>query len=363
LTDTADDEHVKRRDALRRAMPITRMLDYGMDHWDANQLLAASPTTSWHDLATELAAGQRTRAAAARGRQDWETATACYRRAVAALIFAQLEDNLDTPRKRATYVRLTEAYQDAADIDRALRVDRLSVPFTTATCTAWMVRLPATNPGPPVVIVGGLSGWGPAYHPLAEALARRGLTAVLLEAPGQGNSRLISGLHGGTGMERAVSTTLDVVEAHTGYSGSAGIWGNSFGGLLAARAAVADARLAACCVNGASPSPEVLPFRTSKEQLRAFFGLDDDARIEAALRDLWLDTSAAEVQGALLVLHGEADPLVSLEQQQAFLDLSTRSQLRVWEDGEHTIYNHAAERTELVADWFRSQLGAALPVH
>ncbi|WP_369646522.1 hypothetical protein [Variovorax sp. V118] len=30
--------------------------------------------------------------------------------------------------------------------------------------------------------------------------------------------------------------------------------------------------------------------------------------------------------------------------------------LRVWEDGEHTIYNHAAQRTAFVADWFARRL-------
>ena len=59
----------------------------------------------------------------------------------------------------------------------------------------------------------------------------------------------------------------------------------------------------------------------------------------------------------LLVLHGGADPLITLEQQTVFLELSEHSSLRVWEDGEHTMYNHSTERTELVGDWFRARLG------
>lgn len=30
--------------------------------------------------------------------------------------------------------------------------------------------------------------------------------------------------------------------------------------------------------------------------------------------------------------------------------------LQVWDDGEHTIYNHADERNDLVADWFADRL-------
>jgi hypothetical protein len=53
--------------------------------------------------------------------------------------------------------------------------------------------------------------------------------------------------------------------------------------------------------------------------------------------------------------------LVRLEDQQPFLDAAVNpdATLRVWDDGEHTIYNHAAERTAFVADWFAQRLGAA----
>jgi alpha-beta hydrolase superfamily lysophospholipase len=58
------------------------------------------------------------------------------------------------------------------------------------------------------------------------------------------------------------------------------------------------------------------------------------------------------------VLHGGQDPIVTLEEQQPFLDAALGgSTLRVWDDGEHTIYNHADERTAHVADWFVDHLG------
>ncbi len=37
----------------------------------------------------------------------------------------------------------------------------------------------------------------------------------------------------------------------------------------------------------------------------------------------------------------------------------TRRALRTWPDGEHTLYNHAAERDALVADWFAGRLTPA----
>jgi hypothetical protein len=35
------EDAAKQRAALLRSMPLTRMLDYGMDHWDATELTGA----------------------------------------------------------------------------------------------------------------------------------------------------------------------------------------------------------------------------------------------------------------------------------------------------------------------------------
>ncbi|MFC9220759.1 alpha/beta hydrolase family protein [Streptomyces hygroscopicus] len=353
------EDPAKLRAALLRAMPVSRMLDYGMDHGDAVHLAHADVSEPWHEVATRLAEAQLARAEAAADRGDAETAVACYRRATASLVFAQMAFNTDHPVKRALYVRLIRAYQAAAELDTELRVERLSIPFRQSHCTAWFVRRSGDRPGPTVVIVGGQSGWGPAFHQQAEALARRGLSAVLLEAPGQGDTRMAGGLHLDGNVDRAFSAALDAVRARTGYDGRYGVWGNSFGGLLAARAAVHDSRFGACCVNGAGAKPEPLPFRTAREQSRALLGVDTDDEAAAVLRTLWLDPAVERTSAALLVLHGGNDPLVSLDQQKVFLDLSAGATLRVWDDGDHTVYNHAAERTEFVCDWFRAQLGRA----
>ncbi|MFH8442241.1 alpha/beta hydrolase family protein [Streptomyces sp. NPDC018026] len=350
------EDPAKLRAALLRAMPMSRMLDYGMDHGDAVHLAGAAVSEPWHEVATRLAEAQSTRAAAAADRGDVETAVACHRRATACLVFAQMAFNSDHPAKRALYVRLTRAYQAAAELDTELHVERLSIPFLQSHCTAWFVSRSGARPGPAVVVVGGQSGWGPAFHRQAEALARRGLSAVLFEAPGQGDTRMAGGLHLDASVDRAFSAALDSVRTRTGYDGRFGVWGNSFGGLLAARAAVHDSRFGACCVNGANARPEPLPFRTAREQSQALLGVDTDAEAAAVFRTLWLDPAVDRMSAAMLVLHGGNDPLVRLDQQKVFLDLSAHHTLRVWDDGEHTVYNHSAERTEFVCDWFRAQL-------
>ena len=346
----------KARAALLRSMSLTRMLDYGMDHWDPTSLTGSSVAAPWHETAAGLADAQLGRAEAASVRGDVETAASCYRRAAAALVFAQLAFNQDTTTKRTLYGRLSAAYQAAAEIDERLHVERLHVPVADSSCNAWLVVPKDVAPGPTVVIVGGQSGWGPAYHRQAEALADRGLSTVLLETPGQGETRMVHGLHLDHTIGAVFSATFDEVESRLGAGVPFGVWGNSFGGLLAAHGALADDRVRACCVNGAPAQPEPAPFRTAREQSQALLGLDTDALVADAFRRLWIDPDADHMDAALLVLHGGRDPLISREQQEPFLRLSDDSSVRVWDDGEHTIYNHSAERNDLVGDWFRSRL-------
>ena len=349
------EDALKARAALHRSMPVTRMLDYGMDHWDAVHLTAAPAEAPWHEVAAGIADAHQARADAAARDGDVETAVAAYRRASAALNFAQMSLP-DGELRRTLYAGLTSLYQSAADLDSDLRVQRMQVPFRGSSCTAWLVRPRTDLPHPVVVIVGGQSGWGPAYHLQAQAFARRGLATVLLEAPGQGETRMSGGLHLDGGVQGVFSATVDVMQDLTGYDGPFGVWGNSFGGLLAARAAVFDERFGACCVNGAAPAPVPLPFRAMREQSYALLGVSSDEEVGEIFRQLWLEPPTHRMSASLLVVHGGKDPLVTQEQQEGFLGLSEDARMLIWEDGEHTIYNHSAERTDVVCDWFRAHL-------
>ena len=98
----SEDERAKQIDAFRRAMPITRMLDYGMarsqaerahreaqegEPWD--EALEAIAATSARSAETADAEGRSADAA-----EDWRASAAC-------LIFAQMAFNFDTDRKRS----------------------------------------------------------------------------------------------------------------------------------------------------------------------------------------------------------------------------------------------------------------------
>lgn len=356
MTATASSETL----ALQRAMPVTRLLDCGMDHADAMQLMAqTSAGGKWDEVAEALADAQLRRASQAAGAGHRATAVEAQSMGIAALLFAQMAFNADVPRKRALYERLAQASAQLAEWSE-LPMARVAQSFGKGTLVGWLLRPSDAPVRGTVLLFGGQSGWGVAYLPLARALACRGLATLLAEGPGQGETRMKHGIHVDVDVRAAYMRFVDRI-AEDASLGAPGIWGNSVGGLWAAGTAAADARIRACCVNGAFAAPVMLPFRTFAEQAAAMLGTEDEQAIRDNFERMRFRPEQDRIGCPLLVLHGGADPLVKLEDQQPFLDAAQagKATLRIWPDGEHTLYNHAAERTAFVADWFAQQLAEA----
>lgn len=355
---TQDDQTAiaKANAAHQRAMSMPRLLDYGMDFADATALFARTGAgEAWHEVAAQLGRERLSRADRAETEGLAFTAAEERQRAIAALVFAQMAFNFDVPEKRALYdelVSVCHALGRVSDLPFA----RCEASFGDRRLIGWLVRPLSSRAAGTVVLFGGQSGWGIAYLPVARALARRNLATLLVEGPGQGETRMEQGIYLDVDTDAAYSAWIDVI-LDDPTLGTPGIWGNSYGGLWAARTAAHDKRIAACCVNGSFATPGILPFRSAFEQSTAMLGTEDRDALEANFARLRFDPTAMRIDCPLLVLHGGADPLVNLPDQQPFLEAATgEATLKTWPDGDHTIYNHSFDRTTLVADWFAARL-------
>lgn len=344
-------------EALRRAMPVTRLVDYGVPLGDA---LAVHARTAdevpecWDEVCEQLAASYAQLALEAVASGSSVTASESWRAASALYQAAQLAFNADSPRKLSLYDAGRSAMGALAALGEGIAP--LALPSPAGMLYGWQIVAGAMRPTAAVIIIGGLSGWGSVYLDMAQALARRGLLCLLAEGPGQGSSRFESGIHLDASTLPLFSRFVD----HAKSCGAArvGVWGNSFGGLFAAHLAAADPRVSAVCINGAPMEPSVPSFRTAREQMQAVMGIDDEVSLAEGLASLHMHPSRHCIGGAMLVVEGGRDPMVPLGQQRSFFDLLTtdRRTLMTWPDGEHTIYNHAAQRNARVADWFRAAL-------
>lgn len=353
-----DDASAKLIEALQRSSPVTRMVDYGVPLGDALEVhrrVGNADSIPWDQVCEQLARQYLERAALAEAHGHRLSAAEALRSGAALLYCGQLAFNTDTPRKLELYESSQGALRQHARL--AGDIDELTLPTPHGPLYGWAVR-PAGVARAAVLILGGLSGWGMAYLDMARALAQRGILAVLGEGPGQGLTRLRSGVCVTPDTLTLSSTFLDYAQAQGARA--FGAWGNSFGGLFCAHLAAADPRVAAVCINGAPIAPPPPPFRTIREQMYAAMGVASEDALAERLRMLTMSTDRHRIVGEVLVLEGGRDPVVALGEQAAFFSLASpeRTHLMSWEDGEHTLYNHAAERNGRVADWFSDRLVA-----
>jgi alpha-beta hydrolase superfamily lysophospholipase len=350
----SNDEAAKQVAAFRRAMPVSRMLDYGMAAEDAKRahriVEEGAPWDEALEAIAEAAIEVACKASSAAAQAD------AWRQAGAALIFAQMAFNFDTERKRFLYLRMNACIREFAE--RApMPIDKVELPYREGKLFGWRCRPIAKARGPTVIVFGGMSGWSTAYFGLAEALCEQNVSCFLVDGPGQGDSRLEGSIYLDANVANGFARFVDLALDDT--SGApVGLWGNSFGGLFAALSAAADARVKACCINGAPAKCEEPPFRTAAEQMAAMFGRDDLSGVGDAMRALAFNQDATPLTCPVLILEGGADPLVPLASQSIFRsgNKDRRSRTLTWADGEHTIYNHAAERNAAVAHWFAEVL-------
>lgn len=355
-------------DAARRAMPMQRLLGNGMDFAAAAALHAmAERRVPWTEGAYWLGEAALGRAEAARRAGHALTARTAFFRAAACFRFAQSPMVRDTPEKREVYRRALDAFARGAALAHP-PYGKLAVPHRGGALHGWLMRPPGVARPPCVVIFGGADGWREEYHDGALALLARGVAALLLDGPGQGETRILGGMHLHPGVEAAFSAAVGCLLEYPLLGGQVGIWGNSLGGTFAARTAASDPRLAACCVNGGSAGPvEVLDrFPRFVERIKAMLGSDDAGQARTALEGLALLPGSPDGRGPgrigcpLLVLHGGADAIFAADGARRILDLADHpdAQLVLWDDGDHCIYNHSEEKHCLVADWFADRLAA-----
>jgi predicted alpha/beta-fold hydrolase len=350
-------------DALLRAMLPSRLLSSGMEYADVQNLRSmAAAGIDWVTAGTWLAERNLRLAKKALAGGHRITARTYFRSASVCFRVAQNAVSSDTGIKRRLYRSMVLAFSDAAALDDR-PVEHWRTSYENGYICAWLMRPSASVAAPLVIVLGGFDGWREEHHVGATALVERGIAALLLDLPGQGETRLFHRLFFRDDIHQAFSRVIDVLAEDPHCNRKFGVWGNSFGGCLAARAAIADKRLTACCVNGGTSRPLEFPERYPRffSKIEAMIGSSGTDRAAAVLQELDITASLGELRCPLLQLHSTNDPVFGLANARKVHDLaaSTDKTLLVWADGDHCLYNHASERNCAVADWFCERLGHA----
>lgn len=348
--------------AALRQFSLQRTMGYGVDYADAVELRArVLDGQKWQEAAAELAAITHSRSQNAASATDGQTTIAYLLRSSALLRMSQMMMLTDTDERRTIFAEAADRYARAAELrgDR----DRITLETPGGRVAGWLVRA-HEDPVASVIVIGGIEGWAMDFDTVGEAFAARGVDALLLDGPGQGETRMTHHHYLTSGWRDAYAHAIGFLDA-LAPGRPIGFVGNSMGGSFAMAVAAGDERIRACVNNGGVPQPWIVPpdagtFFTKKV---TFCGTDDQEHSVAAWRTVMPLSGGANSGYPLLVVHGGKDPLVSTESALTMLSNAPTDdkEMVVFSDGDHCVYNHKADRDVLIADWTRRRLVGSAP--
>jgi 2,6-dihydroxypseudooxynicotine hydrolase len=261
---------------------------------------------------------------------------------------------------RAAHEAMLRCYSAAAPLLDP-PIERLEFPFQDVSMAGWL-RKPHRVSRPPVaIILPGLDACKEELHAWATAFVDRGMAALTLDGPGQGETSFKLPVTHEWGA--VIGTVIDVLEKRDDVDGRrVGVVGQSLGALYAPLAAAGEPRLKACIANcGPYDWGQVLPKmpRVSQEvfRVRSHSKSIEEAHEKGKL--LTLDGRAQNIRCPLLVVFGAGDRLIAPgEGERLAKAASGPSEIVVYPEGNHVCFNISYKFRPLTGDWMAKQLRA-----
>lgn len=211
---------------------------------------------------------------------------------------------------------------------------------------------------PVVIMVPGLDSVKEELQATAEYFLARGLAALAIDGPGQGESEYELPIE--PAYEKAITAAADYLGTRTDVDNSnMGLFGVSLGGYFAARGAAYERRIAAA-VSLAGPYRFDLDWDELPPQTRATFRHRSRAASESQARaragELTLEDAAGRIACPILVVGGGRDAIVPAYHQERLAAQAPGAELVLYPDGSHGVTNHAFESRSRMADWLAARL-------
>jgi len=345
--------------AALRQYSLERTMGYGVDYADAVELRARVLTgEAWQSAATALAEICLARSGNTLDQVGVATKIAYFRRASALFRMSQAMMLADSDERRKIFSRAASLYEQAATM--AGDCERVSIETGKKPLIGWLFHAQGEAVAS-VIVIGGVEGWAMDFDSMGRALAARGIDALLLDGPGQGETRFVHQHYLSKEWRDAYRCVLDFLERRSPEL-PIGFVGNSMGGSFAMAIAVEDERIRACCNNGGPFAPWLAPQGTTFfSKMTAFCGVETAEEAVARWETVTPGAPGPNTDYSLLMIQGDEDPLVSTPIAQMLFDNVPMKdkQMVIFSDGDHCIYRHKQDRDILISDWLRSTLSGA----
>ncbi|MDO0823104.1 alpha/beta hydrolase family protein [Desulfosporosinus nitroreducens] len=286
------------------------------------------------------------------------TARIFFLNATAAYRVGQYTIVPDIDKKLNIYRKLIQCYSEAAKLYTP-QIEKVEIPYKGCNMVGWL-RIPEKIYGriPVVISIGGADGWREEHHNYSDFYAERGMAYLMIDGPGQGETRLFNKLYMELDNEEALNEIVEYISRDNRFY-KIGMIGYSFGGYLVARAAAISNKLDACVVNGGSYYPkEILNF--IPHFIRVFSALTNKKgeELEKFIKGMTMEGYAERITCPLLLNHGKPDRLFAVSGiQRIYEEAPSRNKtVKLWNDGNHCVTNHATEVITMITDWFAETL-------
>lgn len=274
--------------------------------------------------------------------------------------FAEMALLVDSQERLTLQRASVEAYVLAGEfmtppLERiSLRVDGFEAP-------AYLRRPRGVDRPPVVLLIPGLGMVKEHGDFPADVILARGLAALTVDLPGQGESREHFAMDQASAIS-LISAAVDYVAGRSDLDGRRlGMIGTSMGAAAAMLAAAHDHRVSALVEIAGFYYPTAWWDRFPeqiKEFLRYVMGARDQQELLRLVRQVNLEGHVREVRCPLLVVHGQQDPIVPFSESDLIWAEATAPKERfIFPAGDHGCVN-VGEARPLIGDWIADKLTA-----
>jgi len=299
-------------------------------------------------------------------RESFVRACTYYQMAIAFMLHTD-------PRKGEVHRRSVDAFTRFAELSEP-PIEHVEVPYEGASFPAWLV--PGAGGAarkPAIIYLPGLDSAKEAGLPFARALARRGFTTLLPDGPGVGEAVLFRGLVNRYDYEVPGKVDLDYLAGRADVDPTRiAAVGVSLGGYRAPRFAAFEPRLAACVAWGAiwdwgsrwirQHAGAGRNAATTQAHVLFVMGASTLDEVTEKVRAWRLAEVAPQIHCPFLVVHGEADLQVPIEEAYAIYEAagSRQKELKIFTEAEggaaHTQIDNRLLAHAYIADWLEDVL-------
>ncbi len=337
-----------------------RFMANGVDPNDFFATTAAVETwDGWLDAWAALADRYEERAIEAEERGRRRSAGEFYRHASITLHFGEfvwfedLERHNDAAVRSAGLMRRSLALLDPT-------AERLEIPFDGAHIVANLRKPAGVHRPPAVILIPGLDSSKEEFSAFEEVFLARGMAAVALDGPGQGETLRVLPMQ--PDYERPAAALIDELERRADLApGAIGALGMSLGGYFVVRAAAGEPRIRALV--GLSGPFSVAGWlaagisEISRNALRVKVGARDEADLAQLIEPFDLEPVIDGMAQPALLITGRQDRVIPWQQTELQAERAPNAEFVIFEEGTHVLNNMPTVVRPMLADWMREHLG------